>query len=386
MEANREQIASALISLGYEINRQWQFKLRDEKTPSAIITGPSSKYKEGMIHDFGSGWHGDLIEVLKEFHNMSFKDAKVKSEELLGIKVDIDFTKFDKETTTKSDRPLPDHFMIPHRVDAQNNRQNYLHELKLLFQGDYKGQKVLAAKWENIIEVAKKYDIGFNQKSGRLIMPIHDIDGKIRTFWKYKKQGASFITEDGKEIKHRKVLYTKGRSRPPFAVTDLIDYAKNPYTPILITEGEKDALVANANGQRAICIGGAGASKRLEEKYLHLFKGLKVIIAGDYDNAGVKFNKNLLEQLKPIAKSVTILRWEDKARRDGFELHTKFDLADYFAWKNNFANKRTVKVIVQQVITKEIEVELNGDEKIEDKDLTSLYRDGKTLYSKYIIK
>lgn len=325
----REQMASALISLGYEINRSWQFKLRDEQTPSAKINA------DGRVHDFGSGFHGDLIDVLQEYHNMDFKTAKDEADRLLGLEVQVDFTKFDSSNGEVDERPLPNDFMIPHRIDAQNNRQVYLAELKQLFLGDYDGKKLLAAEWQKILEVAKKYDIGFNKKSGRLIMPIRDIDGKIRTFWKYKKNGADFVKEDGKVIKHRKVLYTKNKPRPPFAILDLIEFAKTPDIPVLITEGEKDALVANANGLRAICIGGAGASKRIKEDYLRLFNGLKIIVAGDYDEAGVEFNQNILGQLKPIAKTVTILRWEQKAEQDGFELHKKFDIADYFAWKNN---------------------------------------------------
>ena len=384
MELSREEMASALSSLGYEINRQWEFKLRrDEKTASAKIN------MNGSVHDFGSGWHGDLIALLQEYHSSNFRDfkaAKEEAERLSGIEVEIDFTKFEKNTVKKSEKPLPDSFMIPHRVDAKNNRQNYLHELKLLFQGEYENKNELACKWENILKVAEKYDIGFNKKSNRLIMPLRDIEGKIMTFWKYKKYGASFINDDGKEIKHRKVLYTKGREKPPFAIQDIKKFKEEPNLPIIITEGEKDALVALANGQRAICIGGAGSSKQINDEYLELFKGLNFIIAGDYDKAGFAFNNNLLEILTPIAKSVRVLNWEQKSQKDGFKLHPKFDLADYFSWKNNIANKRTVKVLVQQVITKEIEVELSGDEQIEDKDLTTLYRDGKTLYSKYIIK
>ncbi|MDD3468191.1 MAG: hypothetical protein PHE67_13670 [Campylobacterales bacterium] len=85
----REQTASALISLGYEINRSWQFKLRDEQTPSAKIN------TDGRVHDFGSGFHGDLIDVLQEYHNMDFKTAKDEANRLLGLEVQVDFTKFD---------------------------------------------------------------------------------------------------------------------------------------------------------------------------------------------------------------------------------------------------------------------------------------------------
>lgn len=380
MKITREEMASVLTSLGYEISRSWQFKLRDEKTPSALINN------DGSVHDYGNGWHGDLISLLQEYKGFrTFGNAKEEAERLLGMEVEIDFTKFEKTVDKKSNSPLPDKFMISHRIDAKNNRQAYLHELKLLFQGEYDGKKEVAAPWVSILETAKKYDIGFNKKSSRLIMPLRDTNNKIMTFWKYKKEGASFITKDGKEIKHLKILYTKDRSRPPFAVMDLAQYAKEPNLPVLITEGEKDAMVALSNGQRAICIGGAGASKKIDGQYLILFKNLKVIIAGDYDKAGFEFNKNLLGLLKPIAKSVTILNWETKAQRDGFKLHPKFDLADYFTWKNNF-NKRKVKVLVQQIITKEIEVELNKEQNIEDLDLSTFYKDGKVINSRYSIK
>jgi len=166
-------------------------------------------------------------------------------------------------------------------------------------------------------------------------MPIRDINNKIRTFWKYKKHGNDIVKEDGSIIKHKKVLLTKNKFRPPFAISDLIQYRKDKSLPVIVTEGEKDTLVTIANGFRAICIGGTGASKKLSSEYLDLFKDLKLILAGDYDTSGKIFNENLLEQFKGIASSITLINWEDKANKDGFTLHDKFDLADYFAWKNN---------------------------------------------------
>ena len=104
MELSREQMASALMSLGYEISRQWQFKLRDEKTPSAKVN------MDGSVHDFGSGWHGDLISLLQDFK--SFKEAKAEAERLTGLEVKIDFTKFDKSSGEMNSDSLPDHFMF----------------------------------------------------------------------------------------------------------------------------------------------------------------------------------------------------------------------------------------------------------------------------------
>jgi DNA primase len=329
----REAVTSALMSLGYEIDRTWKFALRKgERTPSAVVN------QDGRVHDFGSGFHGDLGDILQEFHGMPKAEAFKEMKRLLGEPVTLDFSKFEKSVGELDERPLPDSFMLPHRVERDHNRQAYLAELKQLFLGEYQGEKMLAAEWSKILDVAKKYDIGFNKKSGRLIMAIRDVDGAIRTFWKYKKRGADYVRDDGKIIKHKKVLYTRNKTRPPFAVQNLVEFSKTPEIPVLITEGEKDALVANANGQRVVCIGGAGASKTIKDEYLRLFTGLNLIICGDYDEAGVKFNMNLLEQLKPIAKTVTVLRWEQKAKKDGFKLHEKFDLADYFAYKTKEEN------------------------------------------------
>lgn len=65
-----------------------------------------------------------------------------------------------------------------------------------------------------------------------------------------------------------------------------------------------------------------------------LFRGLNVVIAGDYDEAGAMFDNNIAKQLKGVANKVIVLNWESKAKKDGFTLHQGFDLSDYFAWKN----------------------------------------------------
>lgn len=328
MICTREQMTSALISLGYKVNKSWFTNFRGEKTASVKIN------TDGSYHDFGTGEHGDLIEVLLKYKNYkNFPEANTEAHRLLGLELKIDFTEFDKTSGEVIDSALPDDFMIPHRIDAKNYKQEYLAELKKLFLGKYKGVDILAANWEDVLKTAKKYDIGYNHKSKRLIMPIRDTDSKIKTFWKYRKSGEPFV-KDGKTYPHRKVLYTKGRIRPPFAIQDLIEFRKTPEESIIICEGEKDSLIANANGLRSICIGGAGASKTIDEKYLILFKDLNIIIAGDDDKAGCIFNNNLKEQLNSIAKSVVTLNWRKKSKKDGFYLHTKFDIADYFAWKN----------------------------------------------------
>ena len=61
-----------------------------------------------------------------------------------------------------------------------------------------------------------------------------------------------------------------------------------------------------------------------------MFDGLKVLIVGDYDQAGKRFNSAIKEQIEPYAKNVKLLDWEKF-------LKTKpkkgFDLTDYLSRK-----------------------------------------------------
>jgi len=325
----REDVARVLISKGYKVTSNWKLKLRDEQTPSAILN------QDGRVHDYGDGFHGDIYDILSTYHQMPFMEAKIEVSRVLGINNDIDFSTFNNSNNKELDnRPLPDNFMAQYLVDRKENFGLFRKELNDLFLGEYQGKKLLSTDTSHIKDIAKNYQIGYSKKSGRLIMPIRDIDNKIRTFWKYKKYGQDIIKDDGNIIKHKKVMLTKNKFRPPFPISNLIEYRKDKSLPVIITEGEKDTLVTIANGFRAICIGGTGASKKLSSEYLNLFKDLKIILAGDYDEAGNIFNKNLTEQFKDIVYSITVINWENKSNKDGFVLHNKFDLADYFAWKN----------------------------------------------------
>jgi DNA primase len=326
----REDTAKILIHKGYKVTSNWKLKLRDEQTPSAIIN------KDGRVHDFGDGFHGDIYDILKVYHQLSFIEAKKEINRILGLTNNIDFSTFDNTNNKELDkRPLPENFMSQYLIDRKENFRLYSKELNNLFLGEYQGKQLISANKTSIIQIAKTYQIGYSKKSGRLIMPLRDINNQIRTFWKYKKYGQDVINNKGDIVKHKKVILTKNKFRPPFSILDLSAYRKNIDLPIIITEGEKDTLVTVANGFRAICVGGTGASKRLPPEYLDLFKNFKIILAGDYDDAGQNFNYNLTEQFKSIASSVTSIDWEKKSIKDGFALHDKFDLTDYFAWKYN---------------------------------------------------
>jgi len=66
---DRDKVKALLEALGYEINRDYKFKIRQERTPSASIR------KDGYIKDFGSGWGGDIVAFIHEHHHTPLKEA-----------------------------------------------------------------------------------------------------------------------------------------------------------------------------------------------------------------------------------------------------------------------------------------------------------------------
>lgn len=328
MKTTPEESATVVQLLGYQVDRNLKFHVFSKNTEDFSISKRTGK----IICWTGAFEGGDAIDFVMFIKNCSFMEAKTFVEEAIGRTNELAFKNNSSIKENSSKGAIPEEYL-----DAfSDSGEDYLAELKNLFTGKVNGQDLPVCSEQKILEVAKEFQIKFVNKTNRLIMPIRDIDGTIKTFWKYKKHGQDFITEEGKTIKHRKVLYSKERDRPLFAISKMIEYKENKTDDyVLVTEGEKDALVAYANGLKAICIGGSGASTYLKQEYLDLFKGMKVLICGDYDKAGDKFNTNLYKQLKPLAKKVKILNWQEKAQKDGFELFDKFDLTDYFAWKHN---------------------------------------------------
>ena len=65
----RERVADIVSSCGFDVNRQFKFKYREERTPSASIR------QDGYIKDFGGDLATDAIGFIQEAKGLSFKDA-----------------------------------------------------------------------------------------------------------------------------------------------------------------------------------------------------------------------------------------------------------------------------------------------------------------------
>ena len=323
MRASREQTASALISLGYKISRSWHFSARpDDRTPSAYVN------TDGSIHDFGDGWHGDLPDFLVRFQGMSVKDSLIEARKLLGRPVEIDFSGYETGTKMKGGY-IPERFI---RNFENERREHFARFLYLL------DEALPALNRRQQREIAKKYNIGYSHKADRLIMPIRDEEGNCLTLWKYNKNPAPYTDgKSGRPVTPPKVKFTRGRNRCPFNLQDLKKYREDKNGWILLCEGEKDCLNALGRGYRAITLGSASA--KIDNRYLHLFRGLKIMVVYDYDKAGTEgvygcvnargeYVPGILEQLGEIAET-KVWDWELLAFQQGFSLHRGFDLTDW---------------------------------------------------------
>lgn len=318
MIANRESVAQALEILGYSVNSSWKFKLRDERTPSASIDS------KGKIHDYGSGFHGDVANVLQEYHNFSTSKALEKMRELLDMPITRDFSHHIKtEISSIKNIPIDEKYLLKFTEE----RRLYFEEYSKLLKGLLPSVK----SPDQRKEIALKYEIGFskgftkdgNKYPSRLIMPIRDEKGRIITLWKYNP----FLKPQ------EKLRYTKNRNRYAFNIRDLLNYQNNLKEIVYICEGEKDVLNAIAYGLRAITPG--SAAHIFEEKQIPLFKDLHIVVLGDNDSSGKKFNDNIEAQLTGTAKSIKKFSWEEHLKPKGVTPSRGFDLTDWLTMKNN---------------------------------------------------
>ena len=67
---NQHSVAMILIHIGYEVNRNYKFKLREDE-----ITASASIRNDGYIFDFGGDFSGDIISLLQIYHGMNFVSA-----------------------------------------------------------------------------------------------------------------------------------------------------------------------------------------------------------------------------------------------------------------------------------------------------------------------
>ena len=100
---NDTLLVAYLTFLGFEIDSNFKFKMRDENTPSASIA------HSGYIKDFGGTFSGDIISFIMEMYSLTFIEAWVYFQNCFGknLKLSVatqialpDAKSFEKSLTT----------------------------------------------------------------------------------------------------------------------------------------------------------------------------------------------------------------------------------------------------------------------------------------------
>ena len=74
-------VVEVLSFMGYEIDRNFKFKLREENKPSTSIS------KSGLITDFGSGWSGDIVSLIHEYKAIPLGEATIYVAKLMNLDI-----------------------------------------------------------------------------------------------------------------------------------------------------------------------------------------------------------------------------------------------------------------------------------------------------------
>ena len=76
---NGVEVVKFMQFLGYEFDKRGFTSIRAERTPSVRVR------KDGLIKDFGSGWSGDIFDLLVTYQGLTLTEAVEYVEKALYV-------------------------------------------------------------------------------------------------------------------------------------------------------------------------------------------------------------------------------------------------------------------------------------------------------------
>jgi DNA primase len=140
--------------------------------------------------------------------------------------------------------------------------------------------------------VIRRYRLGWNEEQSRYMLPVAGDDGKLANVRRYKPDAHP---DEGKMIGLR------GRGGQLYPAPPTASDA----APVLVTEGEWDALVARSHGLTAVC-GTLGAAT-WRPAWSGALAGLSVAFIYDCDDAGREGAAAAAGAVLPIARRVRVV-------------------------------------------------------------------------------
>ena len=297
-QLNRDDVSSILTSFGYEVStRDYKFRLRDENTASAIIN------QDGTIHDFGADYHGDVLDVLQQFQNLSFTEALETLKGYIGITENVIVTpRANIEPKKEFISVLSDEVYIQMMetlkwYDSKDTLQSFRNP-------DYKKEALaICPLWvfqQAEPEALKKFQnlTSYDFKNKTLVIRIHDYQGKLISYKKRRLNAGKWIT--AKDTHPNKQCLVNNKA--------IIDSDNNFLNHIYVVEGHHDFLTAVLLDIDVLMIPTVNY-KAFNEYEVSLLKNRDVIFIADYkedDFSGVDAMRNLAKQIGADARNAKV--------------------------------------------------------------------------------
>jgi hypothetical protein len=146
-------------------------------------------------------------------------------------------------------------------------------------------------------KTADYYEIGWDKSSQAYTIPVRDAAGNLVNLRRYQIRPP-----EGR----RKIWGISGHNGPTIFPLGALDKAKRDGAPVIVSEGEWDAMICNQYNFRTVTR--TGAARVWKAEWNKLFKGLVVYVCHDMDSAGQAANRKVARALVKVAKEVRIIR------------------------------------------------------------------------------
>jgi hypothetical protein len=307
-----EVIKEILSSLGVEF-RGKMMRLRDEKTPSASFYIKNDKIR---IHDFGSGFDGDIFDTLREYFSMDYKSSFKYISDFLGLngkKANI---------IPKPKRAYKEEYLSSDKILKVWNSYKKLDEIS----EDKAIEVVNRLLPFEYYQTAKKEDkkaffnaVKYDPRQDEVVVATFTPTGEILTIRHRRYKIKDTI------IKWKSLKNTKANYYSQIRITD-------PQDPIFIIEGTHDYISALLLDINFIALP-SKYYKTFKEEELSIFKGKKFdfVVIPDLDENTIKelqvIYQPIFTGLNPFARSFSI--WNIRKRFNYFKGIEKVkDLSD----------------------------------------------------------
>lgn len=313
-----QSVVGARIPLKKKGHDYWACcPFHNEKSASFSVSS-----QKGFFHCFGCGAHGNAIDFIRQFDNLSFTEAIESLASAAGMEVPRD------EVASKrheSSRPL---YNLLTKAKAYYTEQLNRHPMAQLAR-DYLRQRGLTPEIiqqyqigfappeksnfsaqcnreekESLLKLrmaTQKYDSPFDLFQNRIMFPIHNRKGQVVAFGgrTLGNDKAKYINSPESEVFHK--------SREIFGLYEALK-ANRTLDSLLITEGYMDAIALAQYGITN-AVATLGTATNTENLSALLKQCTHLTFCFDGDNAGRNAARKAMENALPLLEDGVMIRF-----------------------------------------------------------------------------